>query len=554
MNDKYKNILMVYPKFPPTYWGSQYYLPLIGKKAAMPPLGLITIAAMTPADYQIRLIDLNCESLQESDLAWADIVCLSAMLTQKSSLFETAKRCRVAGKLVVFGGPYPTACSEECTPHCDVQVLNEGEITWREFVQDLDRGTYKSVYTTPDKPDVTKTPVPRFDLLNLDYYAMNSVQFSRGCPYLCEFCDITVMFGRKPRTKTPPQMMKELDAIYDTGFRGVIFVVDDNFIGNKKEAKKLLAALAVWNAERGHPFFYGTEVTVNLADDAELLDLLVKANFIWVFMGIETPSADSLKETRKFQNLKGSLVEHVWRIQKAGLLTYGSFIVGFDSDTDDIFGRQIEFITDASIANAMIGPLVALPGTPLFARMKQTGRLIEELTGDEERTLGSGYTNIVTRIPRKQLLEGHLRVIRTLYEPEAYFKRALAMFSRMSHPATVAGRLKRLFFLTASGVRNLVSKWVNGKISLRTMWRQYQQQKIIYKQFPEDYKKASQEFSRRVMREYPDQIPFIMHYITLGYHYYMFTFDHAAPGLTKLLADEELIAQESELERKASAA
>jgi radical SAM superfamily enzyme YgiQ (UPF0313 family) len=271
-------------------------------------------------------------------------------------------------------------------------------------------------------------------------------------------------------------------------------------------------------------------------------------------MGIESPSAESLKETRKIQNLKGSLVGRLKEIQKAGLLTYGSFIVGFDSDTGDIFDRQIEFITDAAIPNAMIGPLVALPGTPLFTRMKQSGRLIEDMTGDEERTLGSGYTNIVTCIPRRQLLEGHLRVIRTLYEPEAYFSRAIEMFSRMGHPEALSERMRRLFFLLASGVRNLVSKWMSGQLTLATMRSQYRQQRAIIDSFPEHYKKASQAFTRRVMREHPDQIPFIMHYITLGYHYYMFTFDHAVPGLTKLLAEEDLLEDTRRATQEASAA
>lgn len=554
MNNKYKNVLMIYPKFPPTYWGSQYYLPLVGKKAAMPPLGLITIAAMMPAGYDIRVVDLNCQALEQSDLEWAGMVCLSAMLTQKSSLFETGLRGRAAGKLVVFGGPYPTACPEECAPYCDVLVLNEGEITWREFLQDLEQGTYKNLYTTHDKPDVTETPVPRFDLLRIDDYAMIPLQFSRGCPFLCEFCDIIVMFGRKPRTKSPAQMLRELDAVYATDFRGVIFIVDDNFIGNKKEAKKLLAALIDWNAERGHPFFFGTEVTVNLADDPELLDLLFKANFIWVFMGLESPSAESLKETRKIQNLKGSLVDRVKQIQEAGLLVYASFIVGFDADSDDIFDRQIRFITEAAIPNAMIGPLVALPGTPLYARMKKTGRLIEEATGDEERTLGSGYTNIVTRMPRQQLLEGHLQLIQTIYQPEAYFNRVIEMFSRMSQPGSLLRRWKRLFFLNAFGVRNLLSKILKRKTSIRTVLTQFRQQRSVFKQFPDEYKTASRRFARHVMRNYPDQSPFILHYITMGYHYYMFTFDHAVPGLTELLKKEALSATEHDVVREVSAA
>ncbi len=538
MNKKYKHILLVYPKFPPTYWGSQYYLPLVGKKAAMPPLGLITIAAMLPEGYEARLVDLACRPIDEADLEWADMVCLSAMLTQKSSLFETARLCRQAGKLVVFGGPYPTACPEECAPYCDVLILNEGEITWRAFLEDLERGSFQKLYTTAEKPDVTTTPVPRFDLLEIDDYAMIPLQFSRGCPYLCEFCDITVMFGRRPRTKTPVQMLAELDAVRETGFRGVIFIVDDNFIGNKKEAKHFLRALIEWNRKRGQPFFFGTEATVNLSDDAELLDLLVRANFIWVFMGIETPSPDGLKETRKVQNLKGSLVDRMKRIQGAGLLTYGSFIVGFDSDTVDIFNRQIEFITDAAIPNAMIGPLVALPGTPLYTRMKQTGRLIEEAIGDEERTLGSGYTNIVTRIARKDLLEGHLHVIQTLYEPEAYFSRCLELFARMGHQGSVLRRLKRLAMLNAFGIRNLLSKLRKGKITLHKIRVQYREQRRLVKQFPEAYRRESKKFTRYALRHHPDQSPFIPHYITMGYHYYMFTFDHVVPALTQMLEEE----------------
>ena len=255
MTNTKRNILMVYPKFPSTYWGMQYALPLMGKKGLMPPLGLITIAALTPSHYQLRLVDLNCEPLQDQDLAWADIVCFSAMLPQKGSLFEAAERCKTAGKLVVFGGPYPTACPDECAPHTDVLVLNEGEITWNAFLSDFESGTYKSRYITEDRPDVTQTPVPRFNLLKIEDYTTIPIQFSRGCPYLCEFCDIIVLFGRRPRTKTPDQMLKELDAIYATGHRGPVFIVDDNFIGNKKEAAKFLTQLVSWNRKHGTPFF-----------------------------------------------------------------------------------------------------------------------------------------------------------------------------------------------------------------------------------------------------------------------------------------------------------
>src|SRR5262245_7660295 len=290
----YPHILMVYPEFPVTYWGMQHSLPLIGKKAPMPPLGLITIAAMTPPAYECRVVDLNCGPLGESDLEWADMVCFSAMLPQRRSLFATATRCRNAGKLVVFGGPFPTACPDECAPYCDVLVLNEGEITWPMFLEDLRHGTYRPLYTSEEKPDLTKTPVPRFDLLKIEDYGSIPIQFSRGCPFLCEFCDIIVMFGRKPRTKTPEQFCNELDALYRTGYGGNVFIVDDNFIGNKREVKRLLPHLKAWNQAHGTPFIYGTEASINLADDPTLLREMVNAAFTAVFIGIETPSVEGL--------------------------------------------------------------------------------------------------------------------------------------------------------------------------------------------------------------------------------------------------------------------
>lgn len=266
---------------------------------------------------------------------------------------------QTAGKLIVFGGPYPTACPEECTSHADVLVLNEGEITWVQFIQDFERGNHKSVYVTTEKPHVTQTPVPRFDILKIQDYMTIPLQYSRGCSFLCEFCDIIVMFGRKPRTKTPHQMLEELEAVYQSRYRGQIFIVDDNFIWNKKEVKKFLAALIDWNAKHGSPFYFGTEATINLADDAGLLALMVQANFVWVFIGIESPVAESLKETLKKQNLKRSLVDDVAVIQRAGLQVFAGFIVGFDSDPEDIFERQLEYINQVAISHAMIGALVA---------------------------------------------------------------------------------------------------------------------------------------------------------------------------------------------------
>src|SRR6266498_3043909 len=353
MHNSYHHILMVYPEFPKTYWGMQYSLPLIGKKALMPPLGLLTIAAMTPPEYEFRLVDLNCAPLTHEDLA---------------------------------------------------------------------QGTYKTIYTSDEKPDVTTTPIPRFDLLKIEEYAVVPIRFSRGCPFQCEFCDIIVMFGRRPRTKTPPQLCAELQAVYDTGYRGVVFIVDDNFIGNKREAKRLLPELHAWNEAHGQPFIYGTEASVNPAEEATLMQQMVDCQFRWVFVGIETPSLESLTETMKYQNTKRSLLESVKMIQNAGLLVYGGFIIGFDHDRDDIFDRQIEFITQAAIPNAMVGLLVALPGTPLYKRMQETGRLKpEEYEGTSDQC---GYTNMVTRLPARQLLEGYRKVIATIYTPHEYFSRS----------------------------------------------------------------------------------------------------------------------------------
>lgn len=530
-----RNILMVYPKFPSTYWGMQYALPLMGKKALMPPLGLITIAALTPSHYRLRLVDLNCEPLQDQDLAWADIVCFSAMLPQKSSLFETSKLCKAAGKLVVFGGPYPTACPEECAPYADVLVLNEGEITWSQFLRDLESCTYVSRYTTKDRPDVTYTPVPRYDLLKIDDYITIPVQFSRGCPYLCEFCDIIVMFGRRPRTKTPDQMLRELDAIYATGHRGPIFIVDDNFIGNKKEAAKFLTELIAWNRKHGTPFIYGTEASVNLADESELLNQMALANFTQVFLGIETPETESLKETRKLQNTKGSLLAKVETIHRAGLQVYGGFIVGFDHDPEDIFERQIAFIHQAAIPQAMIGPLVALPGTPLYARMERTGRLLSEFAGDQERTVASGYSNIVTKIPVKQLMEGQRRILQAIYKPTAYFTRSLEALSRLPHPKSFRARIRRFLSFNLLLARAFSGQLFRKKFAYQQLMTQYK----AFKQVPFDYYRAWLRLAWNILRKCPDQLPWLTECFFMGYHFYRFTFDYAVPGLTALITQNE---------------
>ena len=522
MQKSFRRILMVYPEFPVTYWGFQCSLPLIDKKAAMPPLGLLTIAAMTPPEFECRIVDLNCGPLSAADLAWADITCFSAMISQRSSLFATAERCKAAGKLVVFGGPFPTGCPEECAPYCDVQVLNEGELTWPIFLQDLRQGEYRALYTSDEKPDITSTPIPRFDLINVEDYLLIPIQFSRGCPFLCEFCDIIVMFGRKPRTKTPEQVCSELESLYRTGYRGSVFIVDDNFIGNKRDVKRLLPRLKEWNEAHGTPFGFGTEATINLADDPALLRDMVEAGFDWVFVGIETPSVESLKETHKLQNTRRSLVESVHEIQNAGMLVYGGFIIGFDSDREDIFDRQVEFITEAAIPVAMVGLLGALPGTPLYQRLRDAGRLKgETFAGDNQ----CGYTNIETVLPERVLVEGYRRILERIYTPEAFFVRARNAIARLPHPASLNGRIRvfiRLFRLNNIGNRSLPRR-------LALMCR-------VAKALPGEFRWQSLRFLYFVGRDRPELLPGAVSLVVLGLHFCQFSEEHVLPQLGQQLA------------------
>lgn len=531
MGTSYRHILLVYPEFPKTYWGMQDILPVAGKRALMPPLGLVTIAAMTPATYELRLVDLNCRPLHESELEWADMVCFSAMLPQRTSLFATASRCKAAGKLVVFGGPFPTACPAECQPYADVLVLNEGELTWPAFLADLARGSVQQLYTTTEKPDVTQTPVPRFDLLDIHDYACIPIQFSRGCPFQCEFCDIIVMFGRRPRTKTPSQMLAELEAVYNTGYRGAIFIVDDNFIGNKREVKKLLHELRAWNEAHGNPFLYYTEATVNLADDAELLAQMVECHFREVFLGLETPSVESLRETKKYQNTKRSLVDAVRTIQQAGLAVQGGFIVGFDSDGEDIFDRQIACIRQAAIPYAMVGLLIALPGTPLYRRLAQEGRL---LPLDHDRSLTQcGFTNVVTRLPQRKLLEGYRRILQTIYTPQEYFARVVELLGRLPRPRSTRAWIRQaclaVWYVLSRGVTT--KKHKHGGLLERLRFL-----RTAYKRMPAAYRREAVKCLWTVLTKRPDQLERALGAVLIGTHFYTFTFEYVLPELEQRLA------------------
>jgi radical SAM superfamily enzyme YgiQ (UPF0313 family) len=412
------NALLIYPEFPDTFWSFKHALKFIRKKASSPPLGLLTIAAMLPPEWDKRLVDANVRRLSQEDLAWADYAFVSAMTVQRSSAREIIDRCKAVGVRVVAGGPLFTIEPEQFTG-VDHFVLNEAELTLPLFLQDLAQGCARGVYATSDFADIETTPIPDWSLVDLDSYATMSIQFSRGCPYNCEFCNVTALLGHLPRTKSAQQIIAELDRLYDLGWRGGVFFVDDNLIGNKKRLKsELLPALIEWRRGKAG-FSFSTEVSINIADDEQLMQLMVAAGFDTVFIGIETPEEDSLAECNKKQNLNRDLVADVKRIQRAGLQVQGGFIVGFDSDSPGTFQRLVDFIQKSGIVTAMVGLLQAPPGTQLYARLLQAGRLLERMSGDNV----DGTTNIIPAMNLDVLRNGYRNVMHYLYSPEAYYQR-----------------------------------------------------------------------------------------------------------------------------------
>jgi radical SAM superfamily enzyme YgiQ (UPF0313 family) len=421
--------LLIYPEFPDTFWGLKHALGFIRKKAAYPPLGLITVAALLPADWELRLADLNVAPLSEDDLAWAEAAFIGGMGLQKASARAVIARCRAAGLPVVAGGPLFTT-EPEAFPEVDHLVLDEAELALPEFLADLAAGRARRVYRARGYCDLGRTPVPRWDLVDIRRYASLCLQFSRGCPFNCEFCNVTSLFGHRPRTKSAEQVLAELDALYQRGWRGDVFFVDDNFIGNKAYVKDtLLPAIIRWRrGKTGLPFH--TEASVNLADDPELMELMVEAGFDAVFVGIESPEPASLAECKKLQNHNRDLLANVRAIQRAGLQVQGGFIVGFDSDTPSIFSRQIEFIQQSGIVTAMVGVLVAPPGTRLWERLKQEGRLLGPMTGDNL----DGTTNIVPRMDLASLRRGYRRMITHIYAPKNYYRRVRTFLREYRRP------------------------------------------------------------------------------------------------------------------------
>ena len=411
-------ILLIYPEFPDTFWSFKHALKFIHKKAASPPLGLLTVGAMLPEEWPKRLVDVNVTKLTEKDLAWADIAFISAMVAQRESARQTISRCKEAGLKVVAGGPLFTSEYEQFE-EVDHFVLNEAELTLPNFLTDLEQGCARRVYETSEFSNIQETPAPMWELANLKRYASMNIQFSRGCPFDCEFCNVTTLFGHRPRTKTTEQIIGELDALYSLGWRGQMFFADDNFIGNKKYLKtQLLPALIKWQkGKTGIPF--NTQASLNLADDEPLMEMMVEAGFDAVFIGIETPDEESLAECNKKQNKNRDLVESVKLIQRVGLQVQGGFIVGFDSDMRSIFQRQIDFIQKSGIVTAMVGLLQAPVGTRLYKRLKQEGRLVGHISGDNV----DGTTNIIPRMDLDALCEGYRDIVRHIYSPKIYYQR-----------------------------------------------------------------------------------------------------------------------------------
>ncbi|MBS0198611.1 MAG: B12-binding domain-containing radical SAM protein [Planctomycetes bacterium] len=487
------NILLVSPLTPDTFWSFNHVMRLVGKKTAFPPLGLLTVAAMLPRDWNLRLIDMNVRSLTDADIAWADAVFLSAMIVHEPSARGVISRSNALGKPVVAGGPLFTSDADRF-PEVACCVVGEAEEVMPALISDLLAGGLKRRYQAVEKPRVSDTPLPRWDLIDGRDYVTLSVQFSRGCPFDCEFCDISAVYGRVPRVKEPERVIEELDAVIATGWEGAIFVVDDNFIGNRAKAKRLLRAIIDWREWRGVRVNFTTEASINLVDDPELLDLMVRAGVKNVFIGIESPQEESLKECSKVQNFRRDLAADVRQIHNAGIQVMAGFIVGFDSDRAGIFEYQRRFIQEAGVVTAMVGLLTALPGTRLFARLTREGRMTGRSTGNNlDATL-----NFTPALDPEVLTEGYRRLVKELYSPREYYQRVLTFLNEY-RPCGPRARLRMADFLAF--VRSL---WVIGVAEpgrweyWKFLWRSL----VSYRRaFPEAVELAIRGYHFRVVAE-----------------------------------------------------
>ncbi len=464
------NALLLWPEFPSTYWSYSYSLKLVGKKSLTPPLPLLTVAAMLPKSWKASLVDLNVRPVGDAELRKADVVLISGMFVQRASIHDLVDRCRRLGTTTIVGGPFATS-----QPHllgeADHVFTGEGEGCIESMCADLEAGTLPHRVRGDDKPDLTTSPTPRYDLLEADAYFHMALQYSRGCPFSCEFCDIIVMYGRVPRVKTPEQIAEELDAIAATGFRGSVFFVDDNFIGNKKAVRKLLPAVRDWQERHDHPFHFYTEASLNLAEDSTLMTSMVETGFNSVFIGIESPSAEAISEMRKSQNLRGEISERVHQVLQHGMDVWAGFILGFDSDGPKIFDDQIEVIERAAIPFAMVGLLYALPGTPLTARLEAEGRL-RDFDGEDQ----FARANFEPKMPEVQLLGGYKKVLGAIYDPKRYLDRVLAMM-RLRRVHTHEKRKRIGFRQIVWGARALITQGLLSRYAaeyrrfLREVWR-----------------------------------------------------------------------------------
>jgi radical SAM superfamily enzyme YgiQ (UPF0313 family) len=428
------NALLIYPEWPDTYWSFKHGLPIEGKRSPYPPLGLLTVAPLLPKHWKKRLVDVNIRPLVHADLEWADLALVSGMMVHKPSVLEILARCRARGLRTVVGGPI-TSSVEELRDYADHVVIGEAEELISALMRDIEDRKAAPIYQARELPGLDKTPLPDLSLTRPRHYSAMAIQYSRGCPFNCEFCDIIEIYGRKPRTKSPQQVLAELEQLYDRKWRGSVFIVDDNFIGNKRKVKELLPELSAWNVRHKRPFTFFTEASMNLADDPELLQLMQEAGFIRVFIGIETPVEASLKEAHKMQNTRRSLLESVRRIQHYGMEVMAGFIVGFDNYPEDIFARQVEFIQESAIPLAMVGLLLALPGTQLYRRLLREGRIVDEGGGDNTEC----RLNFIPKMNPQKLLEGYRSILRRIYNPEAYYER-VRRFLNQYHPRHYAPR------------------------------------------------------------------------------------------------------------------
>lgn len=455
--------LLVYPQFPDTYWSFKYALSFLGKRAAQPPLGLMTVAALLPDAWQKRLVDTNVEPLRDRDLAWADVVLLSGMHIQRDALVAIVERCRARGLRTVVGGPIASSVAA-ADLQADHVVIGEAEALIAGLARDLEQGTARAVYQASERPALESSPLPDLSLIRMNRYSTMTVQYSRGCPFNCEFCDIIEIYGRRPRTKAVAQVLAELDQLRTAGWRASVFIVDDNFIGNKARARELCVALAEWRRQRRSSFEFITEASLNLADDPELMRLMRDAGFKSVFLGIETPDVSGLIASNKLQNTRRSLLESVAAIQSFGMQVMGGFILGFDTDSPDIFDRMVEFIEKSGIPIAMVGLLQALPGTQLFRRLRKEGRIVDAGHGNNT----GAHLNFLPQMDAGRLVEGYRSVLQRIYNCDAYYQRVKLYLSR-TQPRPDERRPEQRW-LTPENARALVTSILRQGVFGRQRW------------------------------------------------------------------------------------